>query len=102
MDTTERTYGIACPWCAWMIDGCPTTEHIERAFIAHVRVSHPEDLDHVVAGALAGECVTPHHGFDSTLTPSGWRTTCRACRTMIPTDDSHALVEHFLECPGPG
>lgn len=63
----ETTYGMACPVCVWMIDNRPTTEHVEREYLAHVRAQHPDAVEQVVADALAGEC-RARFSFDSILT----------------------------------
>ena len=47
----DTTYGMACPVCVWMVDNRPTTEHVEREYLAHVRAQHPENVERVVADA---------------------------------------------------
>jgi hypothetical protein len=82
----DTTYGMACPVCVWMVDNRPTTEHVEREYLAHVRAQHPENVERVGADALAGEC-RARFISDAILTPSGYQSTCRTCgATMTATD----------------
>jgi len=76
----DTTYGMACPVCVWMVDNRPTTEHVEREYLAHVRAQHPENVERVVAEALAGECRANRAAAG--LTPywaAYWSTARRPC-----------------------
>jgi hypothetical protein len=102
----ETTYSYPCPHCPWTIDNQPTTEHLERALIAHVGAEHPKFLAPVIDLALEGLWRKPSTKFvlDSTLTPTGfYQTTCRGCKAIETTPHEAEVnawsLNHIRHCP---
>lgn len=100
---TMGSYGMKCLFCPWTVDRVPTTEQLERLYVAHVREQHSEAFEKVSADALAGDC-RPRVNFDTTRTAEGYQTTCSACRaTKVTPDEEESdawLPIHARECQG--